>query len=134
MGRKPKRPRRAGKVKAARLGKSFVSPSAEPDADCTPIDTASVGCDTTGEERAHFSLGEKAFNGHASPPAAQDVETMPQAEEYELPGVEHDFVLSAPPNESRKCLGVVTTVSKGRNDLPISDSDWEGILFGEDEA
>jgi hypothetical protein len=134
MGRKPKRPRRAGKSKAARLEKSFVSPSAEPDTVCMPIDTASVGGDLTGEERADFSPGEKAFNGHAFPSADNHLEPIPQVEDAELPGVEHDLVLSAPPNESRRCLGVVTSVSIGRNDLPLADSDWAGILSGEDEA
>ena len=94
----------------------------------------SAACDTTGEERGHFSLYEKATNGPAAVPAHQDAEPMPQAENNELPGVEHDLVISAPPRESRRCLGVVTTVSKGRNDLPMSDSDWAAIVTEDDEG
>ncbi len=93
----------------------------------------SAGCDATGEERNQFSRGEEASSGLVSPPVYQDVEPM-QVEDYGLPGVEHDLVLTAPPNESIRCLGVVTTISEGRNDLPITESDWAGIVFGDDEA
>lgn len=92
----------------------------------------SAGCDAIGEERDSFSLGQGAFGGLVLPPAYHDVEPM-QVEDDELPGIEHDLVLTAPPNGSIKCLGVVTTISEGRNDLPITDSDWAGIVFGDDE-
>jgi len=86
-----------------------------------------------GEERDSFSLGQEASGGLVLPPAYQDLEPI-QVEDDGLPGVEYDLVLTAPPNGSIKCLGVVTTISEGRNDLPITDSDWAGIVFGDDEA
>src|SRR5208282_6071365 len=86
-----------------------------------------------GEERDSFSLGQEASGGFLLPPAYQDLEPI-QVEDDGLPGVEYDLVLTAPPNGSIKCLGVVTTISEGRNDLPITDSDWAGIVFGDDET
>jgi GNAT superfamily N-acetyltransferase len=93
----------------------------------------SAACGPTGKERHHFSRGEAASSGFVLPPDYQDVEPM-QFTDDGLPGVEYDLVLTAPPNESIKCLGVVTTISEGRSDLPITDSDWAGIVLGDDEA
>ncbi len=47
---------------------------------------------------------------------------------------EYNLVLTAPPNESIQCLGVVTTISEGRNDLPSTDSGWAGTVFDDDGA
>jgi len=139
MGRrKPKRPQRAGKSTHNRREKPLVSALAEPE----PITTASIApasvepepvSHAIGEERDSFSLGQEASGGFLLPPAYQDLEPI-QVEDDGLPGVEYDLVLTAPPNGSIKCLGVVTTISEGRNDLPITDSDWAGIVFGDDET
>jgi hypothetical protein len=56
-----------------------------------------------------------------------------QVEAEVRPGIEYDIVLAAPPNETIRCLGVVTSIEEGRNDLPIADSDWAGIVVGDDE-
>lgn len=93
----------------------------------------SAGFGAAGGEQDQFPRGEEASSGLVPSPAYQDVEPT-SVEGDALPGVEYDLVLTAPPNESINCLGVVTTITEGRNDLPITDSDWTGIVLGDDEA
>ena len=46
---------------------------------------------------------------------------------------EYEVVLAAPPTEIILCNGVITTVEDGRQDLPLTDSDWESLALDEDE-
>ena len=56
-----------------------------------------------------------------------------QEEDNLLPGVEYNTVLSTALGETITCLGIVESISEGRRDLPISDSDWSIFIIGEDD-
>ncbi len=136
--RKPNRPRSAEKSKHDRLEQPLVSALAE-SANIINRSTASASLESEPligarvQERDSLSLGQEAPVGLVLQTANDEAEPM-QVDEDELPGSEYNVVLTAPPKESIKCLGVVTTISEGRNDLPITDSEWAGIVFGDDEA
>jgi hypothetical protein len=60
----------------------------------------------------------------------------PDPDEFEdevLPGVEYNVVLTAPPSEIIPCVGRVVAIVRGREDLPMSDEDWQSLLIEDDE-
>ena len=81
--------------------------------------------------RNSTSISQVTSGGSLVPLPDQSAD--PQDEEELLPGVEYNLVLTAPPHESIHCIGVVTTVSEGRTDMPLTDSDWAAMALGDDE-
>ena len=49
------------------------------------------------------------------------------------PGVEYNVVLTAPPSEIIPFLLQVVSILRGREDLPMSDEDWQNLLIEGDE-
>jgi hypothetical protein len=62
-----------------------------------------------------------------------DAPDRDEVEDDVLPGVEYNLVLTAPPGEIIPCLGRVVSIVRGREDLPMTDEDWQSILIGDDE-
>jgi hypothetical protein len=83
------------------------------------------------DDRKQFSLGESVSSHLVNSSNPQD--TVVEEDDELLPGVEYDIVLTAPPRESVSCTGIIVSISKGRTDLPMSDSDWSGLMIDEDE-
>ena len=88
--------------------------------------------DASRDDRKQHSLGEPSSRHLVNSSTPQDVHEE-QAEDDLLPGVEYDVVLTAPPRESVSCTGIIVSISEGRTDLPVTDSDWAGMMIDEDE-
>ncbi len=92
----------------------------------------SAGRDVAQDDRKQLSLEEPTSSHLANSSKHQDTD-VEQDEDELLPGVEYDIVLTAPPRESMSCMGIIVSISEGRTDLPLSDSDWAGMMIDEDE-
>jgi hypothetical protein len=107
-----KHPLRKRKPRRRRPERPYVTASAEPD-------------DLPG--------GDAACSGRIDPQVHLASESGQVADEV-FPGVDYDRVLTAPPNETTKCLGIITSIGQGRDDLPMADSDWASIVVADDKA
>jgi hypothetical protein len=87
---------------------------------------------TTEPVRDALAVVEESAQPVDRPPVSQAPD-LDEVEEDMLPGVEYNVVLTAPPREIIPCLGQVVSIVRGREDLPMSDEDWQSILIGDDE-
>jgi GNAT superfamily N-acetyltransferase len=65
--------------------------------------------------------------------SASQVQDRHNVDDDDLIDVGYDMVLTAPPREIIPCFARIEAIVKGREDLPMRDSDWEDILVEDDE-
>jgi hypothetical protein len=66
------------------------------------------------------------------PPASQAPD-HDQVEDDVPPDVEYNVVLTTPPSKIIPFMVRVVAIVRGREDLPMSDEDWQSILIEDDE-
>jgi GNAT superfamily N-acetyltransferase len=88
--------------------------------------------DVAHDDRKQLSLDDPTSSHLVNSSTHPDDKVEQDGDEL-LPGVEYDIVLTAPPRESVSCTGIIVSISKGRTDSPLSDSDWAGMMIDEDE-
>ncbi len=110
-----------------RRGKPSPGPTAE---EPSPIlrETQSISAVSISPASVEPEPPSSFVNSSKNPDVAVE-----QDEDELLPGVEYDIVVTAPPRESVSCMGIIVSISERRTGPPLSDSEWDGMIIGEDE-
>lgn len=56
-----------------------------------------------------------------------------QVEDDVPPGVEYDVVLATPPSEIIPFMARIVSIVRGRQDLPMTDEEWQSLVIEDDE-